>query len=60
MVMIVIKATIAHFWLKSKIYLKRVPVMAKCTLAQTINFVNISFFRYIYYLYKHSSKETYG
>ena len=34
--MILIKVIITYFWLKSKIYLKKVPVMTNNTLAQTI------------------------
>ena len=41
--------TIKYLWLKSKMYVKKVPVLTKITLTQTIGFVNI------YDSYKHLS-----
>ena len=33
---------ISNFWLKSKIYLKKVPVMTNITLTQIIGYVNVN------------------
>ena len=37
----------SYLWLKSKTYLKKVPVMKNNTVTQTIGFVNINSFRQI-------------
>ena len=54
MILIFIKAAITYFRLKSKIYVKKVPVMTNITLALTSGFVNI------YNLWQHSPKKIYG
>ena len=47
MIMIFIKTISKYFWLKSKIYLKKVPVVKNITLAENIGFVNIISSRHI-------------
>ena len=49
-----IKAIITYFWLKSKSYVKKVPVMTNSTIALTSAFVNI------YNLCQHSPKKICG
>ena len=54
MIMIFIKTTIPYFWIKSKIYFEKAPVVTNNALALTSGFINI------YNLCKHSSKKILG
>ena len=57
--MIFIKKTITYFFLKSKIYLKNVPIMTNNTLVPTnVLLTSILLYSNIYNLYKHSSHKT--
>ena len=42
-----IMAAITYFWLKCKIFIKKIPVMTNNALTQTIGFVNVNSLRHI-------------
>ena len=42
-----IMTIITYFWIKYKIYIKKVPVITNNTLTRTTGFVNMNFFRHI-------------
>ena len=46
MIMVLIKTSLTFCWLKSKIYLKKVAVMANNTLTRTTSFVYINLLHY--------------